>query len=60
MIYLATKEAEQGNTIVYFSKNRKTLKDMGFRWITTFDSEHKAIMWANESFMFNTKEYLYD
>jgi len=59
MIYVATKD-EKEMTVAYFSKNRKSLKDMGFQWISTFDSEQKAIIWVNESFFFNDKEFLYD
>ena len=58
MIYVATKDI-QGKMNVYLSKNKKTLKDMGFKWIRNFKTETKAIIWINESYLNNEKEFLY-
>lgn len=58
MIYVATEKTPETH-VAYFSKNRKALKDKGFRWINTFDNEQKAIIWVNESYLCNEKEYLY-
>lgn len=59
MIYVAT-EQDEGMTTAYLAKNKKALKEMGFKWITSFKSEQKAIMWINETYMFNFKEFLYN
>lgn len=58
MIFVATQELK-GKLTAYFANNKKHLKGMGFKWISTFDNEQKAIMWVNENYMFNMKEYLY-
>lgn len=59
MIYVATKQKE-GKLTAFFSKNKKQLKEMEFRWIRKFDNEEKAILWVNENYLFNVKEYLYE
>ena len=60
MIYVAAQNAkEQSQTTVFLSKNKKTLREMGFRWINTFRNEQRAIIWINESYFFNIKEFLY-
>ncbi len=58
MIYVATKDA-QSNVNAYLAKNKKTLKDMGFKWIRNFKTESRAIMWINESYLRNEKVFLY-
>lgn len=58
MIYVATDDT-QGAINIYLAKNKKVLKDMGFRWIKDFKSESKAIMWINESYLVHEKEFLY-
>ncbi len=59
MIFVATKDVDSGTT-AYFAKNKKQLKEMGFRWISKFDNEQRAVVWVNENFHLNIKEYLYD
>ena len=58
MIYVATKN-QQANTKVYFSKNKKSLQELGFKWIRNFKSESNAVMWSNESYLRNEKVFLY-
>lgn len=58
MIYVATEKV-QGNVTAYFSKNKKVLKEKGFNWIANFKDEQKAVIWVNENFFHNNKEYLY-
>lgn len=58
MIYVATKDVNH-SVQAYLSKNKKALKDMGFKWIRNFKSESKAIMWINESYIRNEKVFLY-
>ena len=58
MIYVATKNSEQ-RVNAYLAKNKKSLKDLGFKWIRNFKSESKAIMWINESYLQNEKIFLY-
>lgn len=58
MIYVATKD-KQGKMNVYLSKNKKALKDMGFKWIRNFKTETKAVIWINESYLNHEKEFLY-
>ncbi len=58
MIYVATKDSNQ-MVNVYLAKNKKALKDMGFRWIRNFKTESRAIMWINESYLRNEKVFLY-
>lgn len=58
MIYVATKDV-QSNVNAYLAKNKKTLKDMGFKWIRNFKTESRAIMWINESYLRNEKVFLY-
>lgn len=60
MIFVATNDKNVGATTAFFAKNKKQLKEMGFRWISKFDNEQRAIMWVNENYHMNTKEYLYD
>lgn len=58
MIYVATSNANH-SVNAYLAKNKKSLKDMGFKWIRNFKSESKAIMWINESYLQNEKIFLY-
>ncbi|NJO03969.1 MAG: hypothetical protein HC880_21880 [Bacteroidia bacterium] len=58
MIYVAT-ERREGTIKAYFSKNKKALKEMGFNWIAHFESETKAVIWVNENYLNNIKEFLY-
>lgn len=58
MVYVATKQAE-GRVEAFFSKSKKILRDLGFSWIAHFESETKAVIWVNENYFHNTKEFLY-
>ncbi|WP_375559387.1 hypothetical protein ACE193_16825 [Bernardetia sp. OM2101] len=58
MIFIATQE-QKGKITAFFAKNKKQLKEKGFKWIRKFDDEHRAILWVNESYLLNKKEYLY-
>lgn len=60
MIYVAIQTPKAGNPLAYFAKNKKDLQTMGFNWISRFENETKAVMWVNENYMLNTKEFLYD
>ncbi|MGD1841756.1 MAG: hypothetical protein ACFB0B_12795 [Thermonemataceae bacterium] len=59
MIYVATQEENDGSITAFLAKNKNKLKELGFRWISTFKSEQNAVIWINESYGFNFKEYLY-
>lgn len=58
MIYVAT-EKKEGLITAYFAKSKKYLKEMGFKWIANFNDEQKAIVWVNENYSMNIKEFLY-
>ncbi|WP_338792784.1 hypothetical protein V9L05_13205 [Bernardetia sp. Wsw4-3y2] len=58
MIFIATED-QKGKITAFFSKNKKQLKEKGFKWIRKFDDEHRAILWVNESYLLNQKEFLY-
>ncbi|NJL14033.1 MAG: hypothetical protein HC913_14170 [Microscillaceae bacterium] len=58
MIYVAV-QTEEGTPVAFLAKNKKSLKEMGFRWIRNFKSESRAIMWINESYLHHEKEFLY-
>ncbi len=59
MIYVATEEQNEGFITAYFAKNKKLLREKGFNWIANFESETKAVIWVNENYFNNVKEYLY-
>jgi hypothetical protein len=56
--YVATK-TEESQIKAYLAKRKKSLQEMGFRWIRSFKSESKAILWLNESYLHHEKFYLY-
>lgn len=58
MIYVATRDIDK-TVNVYLAKNKKSLKDLGFKWIRNFKTESRAIMWINESYLRNEKVFLY-
>lgn len=59
MIYVATQPQEEGKVKAFFAKNKKILKEMGFQQIANFDTETRAVIWVNENYFHNVKEYLY-
>jgi hypothetical protein len=59
MIYVAAQDSQTNSTKVFLAKNKKALKDMGFKWIRNFPSETKAVIWINESYLNHEKEFLY-
>ncbi|MCC5946466.1 MAG: hypothetical protein JJT94_16160 [Bernardetiaceae bacterium] len=60
MIFVATRDDKiKERTIAFFAKNKKLLKDKDFKWIRKFENEQRAIMWVNESYLLNEKEFLY-